>query len=449
MRDPILLVDRFFDGRRIRHEPATIRIRGRSIASIDVGNDVPPGAIDLRGQMVMPGLINTHVHIARTGMFSPSEPLSIPTIVNNLTQALQSGTTTVADMGCPVGLGNQLREIVTRNTSAGPDIRIAGPILTCPDGYPFDWMPPLFRHFHTAVALTDAAHAQRTVEHLARRGVDHIKIVVMHQTYAEKPMPALDVKTAKAVTAEAHRLGLRVFAHAHSNADYAVALDAGVDGLAHSTFDPLSRELVQQVSDQGTMVCPTLWVFDSSCIGCDRGLERSPTFIQGVSTALVKEWRQFAEAFRASEDVLPPGIAGGLKKTRLLEACRTASANLQLLHERGVPISFGNDANYGFCRVNRPLDELLCMKLSGLSDEQCLHSATLGAARYLGLGDRGELRVGALADLVVVPNWTGLTALASPSAVMRNGQWATALPMMHKVASGLRVVSGLVKSVLA
>ena len=262
-------------------------------------------------------------------------------------------------------------------------------------------------------------------------------------------MPAIDVATATSVTNEAHRLGLKVFAHAHSNADYAVALAAGVDGLAHSTFDPISHDLVSQICDQGTMICPTLWIFDSICMGCDTRLDRSPAMRKGASTALINEWGKFAEAFRASNDVLPPGIAGGLEKSFLLQACRTASANLQLLHERGAAISFGNDANYGFSRVNRPLDELQCMTKSGMSDEQCLHSATLGAARYLGLGDRGELRVGALADMVVVPNWVGMASLESPSAVMRNGAWVTALPRRHMVSSGLRVVAGLIKSALA
>ncbi len=100
--------------------------------------------------------------------------------------------------------------------------------------------------------------------------------------------------------------------------------------------------------------------------------------------------------------MVPPGIAGGLAKARAAEAVRVAAANLRLLRDAGVPIAFGNDANYGFALVARPADELGAMQRAGLSAAECLAAATSGAADLLGLGDRGRIREGARADLVVV-----------------------------------------------
>jgi imidazolonepropionase-like amidohydrolase len=451
MRDQVLLVRRHFDGSRFQDGGAAIRLSGKTIADVVLG-DSPAFSDDaevhdLRDKVVLPGLINTHVHIARAGMFSPTEPVSIPTITQNLTHALRSGTTTVADMGCPYALGAELRSIVTDDPSKGPDIRVSGPILTSPEGYPFDWMPPIFRFFGTAVPIDAPREGSLAVAKLARRGVDHIKIAVMHRSYADRPLPALSIASASAIVLEAHRHGLRVFAHAHSNDDYRVSLAARVDGLAHSTFDPLTPELVAQVRDQGVTVCPTLWAFDSVCFGCDARLNEQPGFQKGASRALRDEWASFAEAYRASSDVFPPGIAGGLTKARALEGCRMASANMQVLRDAGVPFAFGNDGNYGFSRIARPVDELLCMKKSGLSDEECLASATSGAAGYLGLRDRGTIAKGMLADFVVTDDWQGLESLAAPHAVIRHG---VRVPEDVSVGLGtsLRVARGLVKSAL-
>ena len=63
-------------------------------------------------------------------------------------------------------------------------------------------------------------------------------MAVMHRSYSDAPLTAISTETARAVV-EAHALGRKVF-HAHTTADYEVALSAGVDVLAHSSFEPLS-----------------------------------------------------------------------------------------------------------------------------------------------------------------------------------------------------------------
>ncbi len=397
-----VVTDRLFDGEALRDGTWCLEIEGDCIKRIAPHEGDAGDALDARDRTVLPGLINTHVHIARGGMFEPEEPLSLGQIVANLHDTLEAGVTTVGDMGCAAGLARALRERTERDPRVGPSIRTAGPLLTAPRGYPLDWMPPLFAKLSVALPCETARDAGRAVERVARAGMDHVKLAIMHQSYAEQPLPALREPAAREAVAEAHRQGLRAFAHAHSVDDYRVALAAGVDALMHSSFIPLDADTVSMVRDSGIPVCPTLWVFDSVCMGAEERWDRDPERTRGVAPRIVRSWKRFAEAWAESGDVVPPGIAGGLPKTRALEGARTAAANLRLLLEAGVPVAFGTDAAYGYCLHGRPHEELFAMHRAGMDALACLRAATSSAADLLGLDDRGRLREGLRADLVIV-----------------------------------------------
>jgi len=399
-----VLTDAFFDGTRLHEGRATIRLRGGRIAAIDRGEPVDDqtARVDARGQLVLPGLVNAHVHIARGGMFEPTEPIGVRQVIANFEGALAAGVTTVGDMGCSAPLARALRAHVAAHPAAGPQLVACGPVLTAPRGYPLDWLPPLLVRLGVALPCGSPDEGARAAAQVARAGMDHVKIAIMHTSYANRPLPAVSPPVARAVVDEAHRLGLRVLAHAHGIADYDVALGAGVDALMHSSFEPLDRDLVARVRDAGIPVCPTLWVFESACLGAELRFDGEPRFASRVTPAIRRSWTRFADAYAASGDVLPPGIAGGAEKTRVKEAIRVAAANLVLLRDAGVPIAFGNDANYGFSLVARPVDELAAMQRAGLSAEECLRAATSGAAALLARPDRGAIAEGKRADLVVV-----------------------------------------------
>jgi len=371
----------------------------------------------------MPGLIDAHCHIARVGLFEPHEAPSVAAVASNLLSALRAGVTTVGDMGCPAPMIQELARLTRVEPSAGPKVRAAGPLLTVPLGYPLDWMSRAHLWLGAALPCADRESARRAVARVAAAGMDHVKICIMHRGYDLSPLPTFSQKVARAVVEEAHAAGLRVLAHAHWNADYRVALAAGVDALMHSAFDPLDAELVARVADSGVGVCPTLWVFHSACLGAEERWDQSPERLRNVTPPVQKSWRRFAEAYAASGDVLPPGIAGGLSKAAARDGVQNAIANLLLLRERGVPLAYGSDGPYGFSTVFRPFEELSLFEGAGLGRQECLRAVTLGAAAMLGLGDRGALRAGLVADLIWVEGdlATDLGALARVRHVWRDG----------------------------
>jgi len=444
-----VLCDRAFDGERFVLGPRRIDLRDGRIDAIVEGDaalaELRGPALDARGDTVLPGLVDAHVHLPRRGQFEAEEPPSIAAVVANLGRTLGAGVTTVGDMGCAPGLIDALRAHTRADPLAGPSIRAAGPVVTAPRGYPLDWMPRLLVRAGAAVACGSEADARRIVAHLAERGADHVKLAIMHRSYADAPLAALEGPAARAVVAEAHALGLRAVAHAHSVADYRSALAAGVDALMHSSFEPLDAELVALVRDAGIPVCPTLWVFESVCLGIEERWDRAGPRTAGLDPAVARSWRRFAEAWDASGDVVPPGIAGGLPKTRAREGPRIAAANLLLLADAGVPIAFGDDTPYGFATLARPGDELGAMRRAGLSIEACLRAATQGAAALLGLTDRGRIAAGQRADLLVVSGELerDLAALDRPRAVMVLGRLVSERGPVGRAATAVAVVRGL------
>ncbi|HVY48119.1 MAG TPA: amidohydrolase family protein, partial [Minicystis sp.] len=394
-----------FDGERFSTEPAALTLDRGVITRIEPLADraapAPGGVHDARGALTLPGLVNAHVHIARGGVFEPNERISLAQTRRNLEGCLAAGVTTIGDMACAPALVRELKRYLAKDPRRGPAIRAAGPIVTAPRGYPLDWLPPLFARLGLALPCATERDAQAAAARVAEAGMDHVKLAVMHESYARKPIPAVKEAVARALVREAHALGLRVLAHAHTVADYRVALAAGVDALMHSSFEPLDEDLVARVAAAGVPVCPTLWVFESACLGVEMRLDADARYTRHVEPYIRASWRRFAEAFAASGDVLPDGMAGGLEKSVAAEAIRNASANLLLLRDAGVPIVFGNDASYGFSLVARPVDELGAMQRAGMPPEACLRAATSAAAALLRCDDRGTLAVGKRADVVV------------------------------------------------
>ncbi len=282
---------------------------------------------------------------------------------------------------------------------------------------------------------------------MARAGMDHVKICIMHRSYGYQPLSVFSTEVARALVKEAHTLGMRVFAHAHWDADYRLALDAGVDALMHSSFDPLAEETVKRVRDAGIPVCPTLWVFHSACFGLEERWDRDPERGHGVVRAVRRSWTRYAEAYAESGDMVPEGIASGASKEQGREAIRVAAANLRLLHDAGVPFAFGSDGPFGFSVIGRPVDELTIWERAGLSRLECLRYATKGSAVLLGLDDRGTVAPGRRADLVVVDGdpRKDLATLRRPSTVIRAGR---AVRRRRRLENAWAVAAGLGRTLL-
>ena len=205
---------------------------------------------------------------------------------------------------------------------------------------------------------------RRCVRNQLRRGADYIKVMAggARSVLREDPEPAqLTKEEMDAVVDEAHRLGLRVAAHAEGIGAVRLAVEAGVDTIEHGLSLHRAPELLDCMAKHGTVLVPTLTTFH----------DVSERFADLFAPHLVEQAkRQREEAYQT------------------LAAAREAGVILAMGFDSGPP---GGDAL-----------ELVRMVDGGLTAHEGITAATAGSARALGLKDVGTIEPGKAADLIVL-----------------------------------------------
>jgi imidazolonepropionase-like amidohydrolase len=262
----------------------------------------------------------------------------------NLEQLTRHGVTTGLDMATTsAGLLAGLRD-----QPGLTDIRSAGVPAIGPGG-----MHARMPGMPAEAVVTDPGQAKDFVAARKAAGSDYLKIVLEAPGGGGPELPA-----ARALTEAAHEAGLLVVAHAANTGAYTMALDAGVDVVTHA---PLGPPIAGEDVARAKVVVPTL--------------------------------------------TMMKGIASGIGQPRLYEGAKTSVTRL---HRAGVPILAGTDANAAPGSPS-PVEhgaslheELELLVDAGLSTVEALRAATELPAKHFGLTDRGAIRPGLRADLVLV-----------------------------------------------
>jgi imidazolonepropionase-like amidohydrolase len=371
-------------------ERSVVRVVGDQVEAIESVKDQqpPPGAIDLAGRTHLPGLIDAHVHVMsdteRSPGFGPpaalhgEEPrpdaLRWFVLAKAARAYLDAGITTVRDVGSPDDEALTLREGIRLGLVEGPRILTCGRILSA--------TAPGARIFGTMYEEADGPwEMRRAVRRQVRRGADYIKVMATgaRSVVREDPEPAqLTAEELGAVVDEAHRLGLRVAAHAEGLAGARLAIEAGVDTVEHGLALHRSPELLDRMAKGGTVLVPTLSTFD----------DLADRFASEFAPVLVEQAKRQGEEARLT-----------------IRAARDAGVTLAMGYDSGPP---GASA----MELGRMVD-------AGLTAAEAIDAATAGSARALGLDDRGAIAQGQIADLLVVDGdlLDDVSVLADPSAI--------------------------------
>jgi imidazolonepropionase-like amidohydrolase len=387
---------RVFDGERIVPRAETVLLEGSRIAGVQPsGMPLPDGCevVDFPDATLLPGLIDTHVHLCGDGghgaldrlpTYSDDEMTRV--IEDSLRAHLASGVTTVRDLGDRRWAVINWRDR-NRGNTAMPTVLASGPLITSPSGH----------CWNMGGQARGVDELRRAVQYRAERGVDIVKIMAsggVSTPGTDSFVPQFTVEELRAVVDEAHSAGLFVTAHAHPLTAIRDAIAAGVDAIEHGTFATetgieVPDTVVASLVESGIPVCPTLG----------------------------KAW----------DVVLEPASLEFLRKTGLTYEARVQTVGE--LHRAGVYLVSGSDGGINPSRRHGWLPEaVIDLVAGGVCTADALASATSLAAKACGIaGRKGHLAADFDADLLLIDGdpLTDITALRSPAAVYLHGHRAT------------------------
>lgn len=399
---------RFVQTGRLLADPATGRveqnktlvIRDGRVAEIRDGfvGEGEGTILDLRNAFVLPGLIDSHVHL--TGEQNPNSRLEEVTR-SSAEQAmvgagfahktLMAGFTTVVDLGGENSAVFALRDAVKRGDVPGPRIIAAGSAVSVHGGHgdANGFREDILHLLSPASVCSGADDCMRAVRLQVRSGADIIKITatggVLSNTAAGLSQQFSDPELAAIVQA-AHRMGRQVTAHAHGTDGINAFLKAGGDSIEHGTY--LDEESIRLFKRPGTYLVPTLLAGDYVArIAASPGNFFTPA--------------QTAKALEAGP--------------KMLDMARRA-------HQGGVRIAFGTDT--GVSAHGDNAQEFALLVKAGLTPLEAIQAATVSAAAHLKIADQaGKITPGMPADIIAVSGdpLSDVTTLQTMRFVMKAG----------------------------
>jgi len=376
----------------------TLVIRGNQVVEMRDGFVGEGRIVDLRDSFVLPGLIDSHVHL--THQQNPNARLETVTLssadeamvgARHARRTLLAGFTTVADLGADNEAIFALREAVRRGDVPGPRIIAAGGAVSIHGGHGDinGYRDDVMHLFTTESICSGAEDCMRAVRLQVRSGADIIKITatggVLSNTAAGLGQQFSDEELA-AIVAAAHRMGRQVTAHAHGADGINSFLRAGGDSIEHGTY--LDAESIRLMRREGVYLVPTLMAGD---------------FVMRIASG--------PDNFFTPAQTAKAMQAGPL----MLEMARRA-------HEGGVRIAFGTDS--GVSAHGDNAGEFALLVRAGLTPLEAIQAATVGAAAHLKIdGEAGRIAPGLPADLIAVSGdpLTDVTELERVRFVMKGG----------------------------
>jgi imidazolonepropionase-like amidohydrolase len=354
---------------------------------------------DLPGCTILPGLIDSHVHLNFPGtgpvleeLMREPEGVLVATATLAAAKALRAGITTVRDTGCVHSTVFELRRALQLGYGVGPRILACGQPITITGGH--TW--------YLGGEADGVDGLRKKVRSMAKLGADAIKVMASGGGTLNtlSHLPSFRPEELAAIADEGHRLGRKVTAHCLNAEAISNAVDAGVDQLEHANFiadaagnQKFEPAVAEKVAGAGVAVTSTLAVAGYAVEVMTAKTDRTSAeqnFLDYWSVMLEDNVNQFRQ-----------------------------------MHEAGVQFVAGTDAGWRFTAFDGLPMELQLMNNGGMSTMQALQAATGIAARTLGIDDRvGTLERGLAADVLVVGGdpLQNLSALRDVRLVLQDGQ---------------------------
>lgn len=378
----------------------TIEIEGNKITNISKGYASAGNSkvIDLRNKTVMPGLIDSHVHIEsetnpnrymETFTFNPADYAFQSVVFAERT--LMIGFTTVRDLGGS-GVNISLRNAINKKLIKGPRIITAGKSIATTgghadptNGYRRDLMGD---PGPAAGVINGDNDARQAVRQRYKEGSDVIKITASGGVLSVAKSgenPQFTEAEIRVIVETAKDYGFKVAAHCHGAEAMKRAVRAGVHSIEHGTL--MDEEVMRLMKQHGTYYVPTI------------------TAGRAVGDSAKK-----------------PGYYPDLVTPKALALGPKIQSTFAKAYKEGVKIAFGTDA--GVYAHGKNWLEFVYMNEVGMPAIEAIQSATVSASDLLGISDIvGSIEKGKLADIIAVDGdpTKDIQAMGRVKFVMKDG----------------------------
>ena len=357
-----------------------------SEGELDIPDDYK--IIDLKGDYLLPGLINAHCHLIGSG-----KPMKIMNLgdkalerlaklmgtvlgrkvlsnmmKSNASNALNAGVTTMRTMGDPFYLDLKLRNEINNGKFLGPRLVCAGMGICITGG-----------HGGLMAYIADSpTEVKKAIRKNLRAEVDFIKIlstggVMDSRKVGEAGRPQMTIEEIETACFEAHRGGILVATHCESTYGIKEALLGGVDSIEHGA--EITEDLVSLFKKNPK----TLRGFTTL----------TPTISAGMGMAVLsKEETKITAVKKENAVLIEKGMINGLQKA----------------YNEGIKLTVGTDASVPYATHYDVWKELkYFMKYTNMPAQEAIHYATKGNADNIGIGDvTGSIEIGKFADIQIV-----------------------------------------------
>lgn len=363
--------------------PATVIVEGDRISKLgpldelELPEELGTGwwVIDGQGKLLMPGLVDCHVHI--TGSCDPDELKALKELVPhaairstiNARDTLEAGFTAVRDAGGGNLIDVALKQAINEELVPGPRLQVACRGLSITGGHGDSrngWPPEI--EFKGRYVVDSPDEARRAAREQLRDGADHIKLHATGGVMSEGDLPTargLTLEEMRAAIEEAHNVGKKTMAHAQGSTGIKNAILAGISSIEHGFY--LTDEIIELML-------------------------KKDVFLVAILCAV--------------HHIVEKGIEGGIPKYGVEKAREAKQAHLDSFlkaYKAGVKIAMGTDAATPFNCHGNNAQELELMVNAGMKPRDALVSATARGAELMGWGDRmGQVKLGFWADLILV-----------------------------------------------
>ncbi len=317
--------------------------------------------LDFAGHTILPGLMNSHAHLAWDGthdlaqqsLDDPSEISAYKSCANML-KSLRAGVTLVRDLG--MNKSNIFaKQAIEQGIYPGPRVKICGEAIVQTAG-------------HTYWCCREASGAdemRRAVREQVGSGADLIKIMACHDTLE------FTDEELEAVIDETHRNGLYITAHATFDSAISRVTDFGIDCIEHG--GPMSDATIEKVAKKNIPICTTF----------------SPVVMQSKEEIAreynIPEWK--------------------IKERQKIVKDKSRFDSLVKESKAGIDIIFGTDAGSPVVPHDAIVPEMKFMIDLGVvkNNLDAIQSATYRAAKVNKIEDKlGSIEIGKDADLIIV-----------------------------------------------